>query len=252
MATVIDVTDLFLIRFGDGDGDSPHAREQARIRPRYVELVVRETDLDPGTAERVVAAIFDHRSTDGRACVCGCHPHFSATHDDGFDCSCTWDDERRAEERHRWTAWQDSAEAAELRAEHDREMTAISAWIASQPGVTAEQTTSAAPEQWEGTVDGHSFYFRERGGEWRIELDLEPNGTFANRLVGFDNDGTARTEPHELSSGRVVARGIDDDLGDTPVARLDFIVRAIRDHLWAEACEHQGALFYCPLCGTRM
>jgi hypothetical protein len=61
--------------------------------------------------------------------------------------------------------------------------------------------TSFVDVQWEGTVDGHSFYFRERHGAWYIELVLAPNARFANRVVGLQDD---------------------------------------------------GALFHCPLCGTRM
>lgn len=156
LANLIDVSDLYLFRFGDGDSASPHDREQARIRPRYVDLVALATGLDAAMAERVVAAIFDHHGADGRACVCGCHPRFSATHDDGFDCSCTWDDERRAEQRRRWSAWHDSPAAAELRAEHDAEDAAIAAWVTAQPHVTARRITWACPEQWEGTVDGRS------------------------------------------------------------------------------------------------
>jgi hypothetical protein len=34
------------------------------------------------------------------------------------------------------------------------------------------------PEEWRGEVDGHSFYFRERHDEWRIEVDLRPSGRF--------------------------------------------------------------------------
>ncbi|AKS31677.1 hypothetical protein AFA91_07070 [Mycolicibacterium goodii] len=42
------------------------------------------------------------------------------------------------------------------------------------------------PEQWEGEVDGHSFYFRERGGDWVIELDLheqQPGITRGERIA---------------------------------------------------------------------
>jgi hypothetical protein len=57
-----------------------------------------------------------------------------------------------------------SPAARELSAAHRREEDTIVAWLSSQPGVDARRTSSYAPEQWEGTVDGHAFYFRERGG----------------------------------------------------------------------------------------
>ena len=46
-----------------------------------------------------------------------------------------------------------------------------------------------APEQWRGEVDGHTFYFRERNDEWRIELDLQPSCRIIRALVGTDRGG---------------------------------------------------------------
>lgn len=48
----------------------------------------------------------------------------------------------------------------------------LQTWLADQPGVVVGRHGGPVPEQWEGQADGHSFYFRERGGEWDIELDL--------------------------------------------------------------------------------
>ncbi len=64
-----------------------------------------------------------------------------------------------------------------------------------------------APEQWKGTVDGHSFYFRERHDQWRIELDLRPSGRFANAYRGTDTVGEMLLEPVELDDGDVIAEG---------------------------------------------
>ena len=41
-------------------------------------------------------------------------------------------------------------------------------------------------------------------------------------------------------------------LPDGALGHIDFIVRKVRDHLFAMSCDHAGALFYCPTCGTRM
>jgi hypothetical protein len=108
------------------------------------------------------------------------------------------------------------------------------------------------PEQWEGSVDGHSFYFRERGGSWRIELDPADSGRVAQRLVRVAEDGGLVTEPVPIMEGEVIAEGIDTQLGTSSVEHIAFIVQTIRDHLWDAQCDHAGALFYCPKCGHRM
>jgi hypothetical protein len=59
-------------------------------------------------------------------------------------------------------------QAAQQAAEAD-----LQAWLADQPRVVVGRHGGQVPEQWEGEVDGHSFYFRERGGDWDIELDLQ-------------------------------------------------------------------------------
>jgi hypothetical protein len=139
-----------------------------------------------------------------------------------------------------------------MRKVHEGEQADIAAWLADQPGVSAVRTSSFVPEQWEGEVDGHSFYFRERHGEWRLEIDLQPTGRYANRLVEVGPDGEMVTEPVPLTEGTVIARGLDSDLGEGPVAHLAFIVRALRGHLRTRSCGHVGAAAFCPLCGIEM
>jgi hypothetical protein len=139
--------------------------------------------------------------------------------------------------------------AAELRKQHQQEEEAIAVWLSRQRGVAARRITSEAPEQWEGSVDGHSFYFRERHGFWRIELDLRETGHFTRRAAG---DGTPVPGPEPILAGDVIAEGVDTQLGATPTEHISFIVRRVRDHLWAAQCDHSGALFYCPKCGHRM
>jgi hypothetical protein len=174
-------------------GPSPYEAEQARVSPRYVDLVASQFRLDPTSAERVIAAIFDHRREDGRLCPCGCHPRFSSLHDDGFGCSCSWDQARRQAERDSLTRWHNSAAAQELRNEHEAEDAAIAEWLVGQPSVTATRSTANFPEQWQGEVDGRSFYFRERHGLWRTELDLEP--TAASSIVSSVRATTGNCSP---------------------------------------------------------
>lgn len=249
--------DLYLVQFGDDDERARRRAEQeverARIRRRYVERLIADADLDPASAERTAVVIFDHLEDDGTRCMCGCHPQLSSWHEGGTDCRCTWSRERREAERHTWLAeLRDSEWAQEMRMRHEVEEREIREWLAGQVDVTAERSTSFAPEQWEGTVDHHSFYFRERHGEWRLELNLQPSGRFAQRLVDVDEHGRPVTEPKELTEGEVIAEGVDSALGSTPVEHLDFIVRTIREHVWRRSCTHEGALLYCPRCGARM
>jgi len=244
----------YLANFGSGDHDrpSPYEVEQARIRPRYVALLVEKAGLDETTADLVIATLFDAKRSDESVCICGCHPQFSSLHDDGFDCSCSWSDERRAQHAKEREERMNSPESREMRERFEAERAAIAQWVAGNPGVTAEQTTSMALEQWEGTVDGHPFYFRERHDQWHLEIDLEPTGRFANRIVGTNSDGGFETEPESINEGRVIAEGSYSQLPTGTLAHLEFIVRTIRDYLFAETCDHAGALFYCPQCGKRM
>lgn len=251
------VADLYIVDFG-GDDDEKARREaerdaeRSRLHSRYAHYLVARAAIDESAAQRVIAALFDPHDTAGRRCQCGCHPSLSSQHGDGFDCRCTWDEARQAEEARRREEFWDSLEATELRAEHHREEEAIAAWLTGQPGVDARRISSIAPEQWKGSVDGHSFYFRERGGCWRIELDIQESGRFARRLVRVAEDGGLITEPVPVMEGEVIAEGLESQLGATATEHIAFIVRTIRDHLWGLQCDHAGALFYCPKCGHRM
>ncbi len=256
MSTLYGMSDLYIVGFGGGEQD--RARREAereaegrRLADRYAQYLVA-AEVGEATARRVITALFDPCDADGNECRCSCHPRLSAEHGDGFDCRCTWDEDRRAAEATNWQAWWDSPQAAELSAAHRREEDAIAAWLASQPGVDARRTSSYAPEQWEGTVDGHTFYFRERGGSWGIELDMVPSGKYAQRLLPADEDGKFVTEPVPIMEGDVIARGADSDLGAAPVDYIAFVVRTIRDHLRGVNCEHHGARLFCPDCGQRL
>lgn len=124
------------------------------------------------------------------------------------------------------------------------------AWLGRHAGIEAVQQSLAAPEQWEGVIDGHSFYFRERSGTWHTELDLQPNGRFASKLIGTGEDDGLLTEPVAQRDGTVIAQGVDSALGETSVDHLAFIVRTIREHLTLRTREHAGAGTFCPSFGA--
>ncbi len=95
------------------------------------------------------------------------------------------------------------------------------------------------------------FYYRERGGSWRIELDMVPSGRYAPRLVRAGEDGRFVTEPVPIMEGEVIVRGADSDLGAAPADHIAFVVRTIRDHLRGAGCGHHRARLFCPDCGQR-
>ncbi|MCB0484665.1 MAG: hypothetical protein KDC47_00580 [Flavobacteriaceae bacterium] len=107
-----------------------------------------------------------------------------------------------------------SPEGQQLQAEEQAAEADLQAWVADQLGVVVGRHGGLMPEQWEGQVDGHSFYFRERSGDWDIELD-----------------------PHEqqpgITKGDLIAAGTINvpGYGQSPRERAAFIVTTIRNHL---------------------
>ncbi len=246
---------LYVFRIDQGGERELRERqevERERLHARYTDYLVSAMGLDAILAGRVIDALFEHRDRQGQPCLCGCHPRLSSEHGDGFDCMCTWSDERFAEQRRTMEAFWDSPESGEMARRHEEEERELATWLAWQPGVEAQRRVSYAPEVWEGTVDGHSFYFRERHGEWRIELDLKPTGRFVERVVSVGDDGEIATEPEQVMEGQAIAEGVDGQLGASPVDHLAFIVTRIREHLRGEVCRHDGARLYCPDCGRRV
>lgn len=248
------MSDIYIWKPGNGDAEEARMRREAerrRIRARYVDYLVEAVNLNRPAAEQAIGALFDSKNRDGDICPCGCHPCFSSLHDDGFDCPCGWDSERRAKEADAMRRSFDSPEAEEQRQAHVLEELEIAAWVAGQPGVEAQRVSELVVEQWKGSVDGHSFYFRERHGLWRIEVDLEPTGDFADRLVNVD-EGEFVTEPVPMMEGELIAEGVASQLGESPIDHISFIVSTIRDYFWARDCDHSGAFLFCPKCGVRM
>lgn len=253
-------------------------RARTEARQRYRVHLAAVFDLhgapDPAAlADTALDALTDWKYVDsGQRCRCSCHPRLpeSDLHDYGFGCVCM----RAPEDRRRaFDAWRSdirafwrSAEGQQITAAEHAAEAELEAWLAEQPGVVVHSHGGLAPEQWRGEVDGRKFYFRERHGEWRIELDLRPNGRFARALVGTDGEGDPRYEERELDAGDVIADGTTsvDGYGSAPVERAKFIVDTIRVHLSREACAlHVDdlssieallgcAVRWCPSCGTRL
>ena len=85
-----------------------------------------------------------------------------------------------------------------------------------------------------------------------MQIDLELTGDFTNRLIGVDDDGRIVTEPVAIERGEVIAEGLDDALGSTPVDHPSNIVRMARRHFGQQQCGHPGDVFFCAVCGARV
>lgn len=277
--------ELYLIEFNrTNDAREESNRQRQESRRRYADqlsVTLENLGLPAEDAPLWAESIFDslfvvRRREDGEAqseaCLCSCHPQVPATdfHDYGFGCSCR----HSPEERHRWwddwkadmDAYWESPEGREVRAERQAEEDELAAWLVGHPDVDVRSYGGMAPEQWWGSVEGHSFYFRERHGDWRVEVDLRPSGHFFRALGGGSVDGESSYHMRESEVGDVIARGTVDDesYGRRPVERIEFLVRIIRDHLQREACDLHTmrradlesrigwSISWCPSCGTRL
>jgi hypothetical protein len=252
------------------------ARREAhrRYRDHLAAVFTRHRLADPGElADAALDALTVWRYVDsGERCRCSCHPRLpdSALHDYGFDCVCTRTPEERRRAFQQWlddikAFWQ-SPDGQHIRAAEQAGEAELQAWLADQQGVVVHSHGGLCPEQWTGEVDGHSFYFRERHAELRIELDLRPTGRFVRTVAGTDNDGATRHEERELDQGDVIAYGTTDiaGYGTTPLERAQFITDTIRIHLARQACTlHHNDLSsihailgtgarWCPACGARL
>jgi hypothetical protein len=157
-----------------------------------------------------------------------------------------------------------SPDGQRLQAVHEAAEADLQAWLAEQSGVVLHSHGGYAPEQWEGEVDGHSFYFRERDTEWDIEIDLRPSGQVMRVRDSGNDDGTTQDQRDEIVEGDVIATGrtTAQGYGDRPRERAAFIVATIREHLTRQACTHPdleaiAALLdvparWCPACGARV
>ena len=272
--------ELHVIKFPDNaerraERDRQRHEGRRRYRDRLIAaLALIESVVDvAGRAEAIVDHIFNVTRLEGDGdCICSCHPRLpeSDFHDYGFGCPCRLTAEERDERFADWHASMDEyrespegrAEAAARQAEED----GLISWLVANPDVVVTSHGGMAPEQWQGSVKGHSFYFRERHGDWRIELDLRPSGRFYRAWIGGDLDDDANFELRQTDEGDVIAEGTTGvaGYGETPVERAGFIVEQIRVHLQQQRCEvHTDeredlellfgtALRWCPSCGLRL
>lgn len=261
---------------GDDRDHDAHARSHVRARYRaYLAEVLSSHRVDNPTAVAEVAldALTEWRDIKtGERCRCSCHPQLPdhARHDYGFDCRCTrTPDQRRDAFRQVLNEvdeyWQ-SPEGQQSRAATAAAEQELQDWLNQHPGVGVHSHGGWVPEQWEGEVDGHTFYFRERGGDWDLEIDLLPTGHFVRVVDGHNDNGTTRSRQQATEQGDTIATGTFDaaDYAATPVQRAEFIVTTIRDHLTRAACTHHvdkldaittvvGAdVDWCPTCGVRL
>jgi hypothetical protein len=125
-STLCGVADLYIVDFGGGEQERARREaeceaERRRLADRYARCLATGAEVDQAAARRVITALFDSRDADGNPCPCSCHPRLSGEHGDGFECRCTWDEDRRAAETAGWHAWWDSLDAAESSAAYQLE-----------------------------------------------------------------------------------------------------------------------------------
>lgn len=189
-------------------------------------------------------ALITWRDVDtGALCRCSCHLRLPASglHDYGLNCTCSETAEerrgRKADLHGRLKAIAQSLEGQRIASERHAAEADLQNWLADHPEVVVSSRGGLAPEEWHGSVDGRTFYFRERHGEWSIDID-----------------------------GETIARGLADidGYGSNPVERVQFIVEAIRTHFARLSCTLHGsglttiekqlgcAVRWCPLCGARV
>ncbi|GLP78621.1 hypothetical protein [Mycobacterium antarcticum] len=242
--------DLQLPTAAENRERSERARVQARSRYRdHLTEVLSERGVDEpaAVADVVLEALTEWRYVDtGEQCTCSCHPRLpdNDRHDYGFDCTCTRTGEQRRESFQQVLneireLWQ-SPDGEQTRATNEAAEAELQDWLTEHPGVAVHSHGGWTPEQWRGVVDRHSFYFRERHGDWHLEIDPRPTGQFLDAVDGVEDDGTTRHRQREVEQGDVIATGTIDteNYGTTLVQRAQFIVTTIRDHLRRKGCTH--------------
>lgn len=261
---------------GPAEYRAERARAQADARLIYRDRLapildsLRDTDA-LRAADVVLDALFVPTTPhSAKPCSCSCHPHLpdGTLHDHGRSCPCRLSPEERRAQWESWDAERDafweSPEGLAITAQREADGAELAVWIDDDVGVVIDRHGGMCPEQWEGTVDGHSFYFRERHDDWRIELDLRPTGRQMKAWTGNDVDGD-NFELHDVTAGDIIAEGTigASGYGSTPAQRAQFIVTTIRSHLARETClvhaDRAGLgdaigirARWCPVCGAAL
>lgn len=272
----IENNDVDRSRWADHRERLDNARTAARLRYRdhltaeFIQHGVTEPSrladiaLDSLTVRRYVGS--------GARCRCSCHPQLPASdlHDYGFDCPCTRSEDERRRATEKWRSdveefWSSPAGQRIVAADQAADAE-LDGWLKTQRDVTIRKRGGFAPESWAGNVDGHSFTFRERFGQWEIEIDHRPSGRFVREFAGTNSDGTAAYRARELEVGELVASGTIDHpgYGTAPIERAQFIVGTIRIYLTRQACRYHldpletltavlgTPARWCPVCGARL
>lgn len=273
---------MYIIDFSGLPGAEDRRAERERTRSeahrihrsRLIGALIAAGVGDPeGVADVAMAGLFVHNDVEsGEPCICSCHPHLPEgdSHDYGLSCHCTrtaaqrraWWEEWQAETDAYWASPEGRAEADERQQREDE----LRRWLAEDRGMTVTEFGGFAPEQWRGTVDGHTFYFRERHDQWRIELDLRPTGRFHKVFKGGDFDDDSSFELEESLEGDVIAEGTtgSEGYGATLQERAELIARTIRKHVaqidcrvHVEEADDLELLFgrslqWCPACGLHL
>ena len=166
------------------------------------------------------------------ACLCSCHGRrfglpTDELHEGGATCSCQQSPEERAgawdaffAETEAW--WGSPEGRAAAAAEEAEEGAAYE--LGARLGLTFTIASRWVPVILEGRMHGeHGFWFRARGGVWRLHRD-----------------------DHE---GEVIASGAGEP-------ELQGAVRLVAEHLGADVlrrgCAHAHARMFCPECGVRV
>ncbi len=256
----------------DRDRQEAHRRYRQRLTAALEEHGVEAAAEVADVALDTLFAIRIRDTADGEECRCACHPHLpdSDLHGYGLDCSCQWTASERVESRRKWLdgirEFWDGPEGRDLAARDQAERDEVRDWAATRAdNVVIDELGGACPEQWGGSVDGHRFYFRERHGEWRLELDIRPSGRFVTLDRGYDSGGTVMTEDQEIEEGDIIATGTIEQpgYGNNMLERAEFIVDIINSHLARQACTMHAAerlrameetlgfpVLWCPSCGA--
>lgn len=228
--------------------DRESAEHRAAATARYVDYLADAFDGHTGDDARELARIAVERlltrmEDGGRECGCSCHPRLptSDLHDYGFHCPCSATPEER---KASWSsllatmnARNSTPHALARRAAHEAREAELAAWLATQPDVEVTSHGGACLEQWEGSVAGRRFYFRERHGEWTLDFDVVAVPTL--RFRGVDDDGAGIYEDDTYDEGVEIASGSEGcpGYGTTPRERAEFIIGHLRHHIADEASE---------------
>jgi len=215
--------------------------QRAEAHTRYTDVLVDAfTPAVSAVTARTLAGLaiqrlFVQPERGAQSCGCACHPRLPADdlHDFGFDCPCSRPDDPGS--RRTVGAWRTIAEEPAVTAARQAEERELDAWIATQPDVRITSHGGWAPEQWTGDNGGRRFYFRERWGEWTLDLDLVR--VPALRCVGVDDDGVGVYEDTTTESqGVEIANGVEGcpGYGTTPTERAQFIAGLLRRHIARE------------------